>query len=191
MRDVVPPFIKKVLTVAKLIWCLLSDDWFCFSWMWLYELQPDLLAASSSVTFSWQVRGVSFFIFPQNSCHASYQALLDLLTDDWACLIWMRFYKLHSGLQLQAVRWISLTDRGVFVLHPSHNILTAGKHFWRYWLMTNDVVSGWGHTGCNQVLVASNLVTLTNWQAMLAKLPKKSSSSQGSQAQVVGVVRLK
>ncbi len=42
--------------------------------------------------------------------------------------------------------------------------------------MTIDVLFGWGHTGCNQVLAASNLVTLTDWRAMLAKLQKWSSS---------------
>ena len=85
---------KKVLTVVKLIWSSLSDDWSCFSWIWLYELQPDLLAASSSVTFSRQMRGVSFFIFPQNSCHDSYQAILNFI--DW----WLSVSHLNEILQV-------------------------------------------------------------------------------------------
>ncbi len=126
------PSFKKVLTVVKLIWSSLSDDWSCFSWIWLYELQPDLLAASSSVTFSRQMRGVSFFIFPQNSCHDSYQAILNFI--DW----WLSVSHLNEILQVtvrssrckQFGDFLS-TDWGVYVLHPSQNILTAGKHFWR------------------------------------------------------------
>ncbi len=43
-----------------------------------------------------------------------------------------------------------LSERCSFLI-PEQNFPTAVKHFWIYWVMTDDVLFGWGHTGCNQV----------------------------------------
>ncbi len=108
------------------------------------------LAASSSLTFSRQMRGVRSSSLHKNpdSC----QALLHLLSVDWSCSVWMRWYKLPPGLQLQAIRWLfsrQMTDVCSSYLNKKSRQLSSTFEF--HWVLIDDVSFEWGYTSCSQV----------------------------------------
>jgi len=71
----------------------------------LFQVTTRSSAASNSVNFFSIDERCSFFI-PQQKNPTAVKHFWILLIDDWSCFVWMRFFKLQPGLQLQAIRWV-------------------------------------------------------------------------------------
>ena len=115
-----------------------------------------------------------------------------LLTDDWACLIWMRFYKLQSGLHIVSSSVIFCRQIEVCMFFIPHKTswqlanTSEGNDWWLMMLCLDEVT---------QAATRSWLQAIWwHWLSDKLCLPScknSSQSSQGSQAQVVKVVRLR
>ncbi len=116
------------------------------------------LAASSSLTFSRQMRGVR-----SSSLHKSpdsCQALLHLLSVDWSCSVWMRWYKYHQVFSCKQFGDFFLDRWQMFVPHTltkNPDSCQALLNFIECWLMMshlNEVIQVAARS-----LAASNLAT--------------------------------
>ncbi len=120
------------------------------------------LAASTSVTFISTDERCSFFI-PWEKIPTAVKHFWISLSDDWSCFVWMRLYKLQSGLQLQAIQWLSswqMRDVRSSSLHRKSRQLSSTFEF--YWVMTDHVLLEWAFTGYDQVFSCKQLLTLTD-----------------------------
>jgi len=100
MRDVSSSSLHKKSRQLSSTFCILLIDW----WLIMFYLNEPLQfttrssAASNSVTFSRQMRGACSSSIKKPPTAVKH--IWISLADDWACLIWMSFYKLQPGLQL-------------------------------------------------------------------------------------------
>ncbi len=103
------------------------------------------LAASTSVTFISTDERCSFFI-PWEKIPTAVKHFWISLSDDWSCFVWMRLYKLQSGLQLQAIQWLSswqMRDVRSSSLHRKSWQLSSTFEFYCWWLVMfhlNEVI---------------------------------------------------
>ena len=114
-----------------------------------------------------------------------------LLTDDWACLIWMRFYKLQSGLHVVSSSVNLCREIEVYMFFIPH---IPHKTSWQL-ANTSEGNDWWLMMLClDEVTQAANRSWLQaiwwHWLTDKLCLPSCKEISQGSQAQVVKVVRL-
>ena len=107
-----------------------------------------------------------------------------VLSLDWSCSVWMRWYKLQPSLWLQAIRWLfsrQMRDVCSSSLNKNSRQLSSTCEF--YWVMTDDVSFEWGYTSCSQVFSCKQFgdFSLDRWEVFvlhpLTKKPRQLSST--------------
>ncbi len=147
------------------------------SFEWAFTSYNQVFSCKQFVDIFLDGWEVLFVLQTSTKIPDSCQALLNFMVDDLWCLVWMKWYKLQPGLELQPIRWLfARRMRGVHSasLHKKPRQLSSTFEF--YLLMTDHVSFGWGGTGCCQVFSCKQFSVLFSTDEQ--GLPSCKSNSQ-------------